>query len=128
MFHEREVRLTTLPGAVVRASVPAHECIVVKEPPYAASESFSLSVRDPGSFIVSGIHRHLDETTSSNSFESLFSFLSNVRFGIKFIGKGLLKYGNMGCLSGEGSFLPDYDPNAARGDPHHCSYTEQWVQ
>ena len=51
LFHEREVRLTTLPGAVVRASVPGHECLVVKEPPYGASESFSLSVRDPGSFI-----------------------------------------------------------------------------
>ena len=84
LFHEREVRLTTLPGAVVRASVPAHECIVVKEPPYGASESFSLSVRDPGSFIVSGIHRHLDETASSTSYECLISFLSNVRFGIKF--------------------------------------------
>ena len=51
LFGEREVRLTTLPGAAVRASVSDHECIVVKEMLYAASESFSLRVRDPRSFI-----------------------------------------------------------------------------
>ena len=67
LFREREVPLTTLPWDVVRVSVPAHECIVVKEPPHAASESFSMWVRDPGSFIVGGIHRHLNETASSTS-------------------------------------------------------------
>ena len=60
MFRERVVRWTTLPGNAVRASVPDHECIVVKKLPYAASETFSLCVRDPERFIVGIIHRHLD--------------------------------------------------------------------
>lgn len=59
LFGEREVRWTTLPGTAVRTSVPDHECIV-KNPPYAASESFSLWVRDPECFIAGEIHRHLD--------------------------------------------------------------------
>ena len=29
---------------------------------------------------------------------------------------------------GKGLSFRDYDPNAARGDLHHCSYTQQWVQ
>ena len=59
-FHERVVQWTTLPGSAVRASVQDHECIVVKEPPHAASETLSLWVRDPICFIAGEIHRHLD--------------------------------------------------------------------
>ena len=29
---------------------------------------------------------------------------------------------------GRGRSFRDYDPSASRGDPPHCSYTEQWVQ
>ena len=60
LFHEREVRWTTLPGAAVRASVPDHECFVVGKPLYAASGSPSLCVRDPECFIAGEIHQHLD--------------------------------------------------------------------
>ena len=44
------------------------------------------------------------ETTSYNSYECDFNFLSNVRFGIKFWER-FVRCGNMGCLSGEGSFF-----------------------
>ena len=70
-FRERVVRWTTLPGTAVRASVPDHECTVVKKPPYAASETFSLWIRDPECFIAGEIHRHLDV------WDKLFQGLSN---------------------------------------------------
>ena len=60
LFREWVVRWITLPGNAVRAPVPDHECIVVKKSPYAASETFSLWVRDPECFIVGEIHRQLD--------------------------------------------------------------------
>lgn len=59
-FHERVVQWTTFPGSAVSASVQDNECIVVKEPPHAASETLSLWVRDPNCFIAGEIHRHLD--------------------------------------------------------------------
>jgi len=39
-----------------------------------------------------------------------------------------VRYGNEGCLIERGLSAWDYDPSASRGDPPHCSYTEQWVQ
>lgn len=59
LFHERDVRWITLPGAAVRASVRGHECFVVGKPPYGPSRSPSLWVRDPECFIAGEIHRHL---------------------------------------------------------------------
>ena len=54
---------------------------------------------------------------------NVFSFLSNVRFGIKFWDR-FIEMWEYGLFEWGGVFFRDYYPNASRGDPHHCSYAE----
>ena len=98
LFRERQVRWTTLPGAAVSPRSWMHCCeetavcrfgVVLFMGAWRAVKFTNISMRQ------------LPRTAKNVTLA--FWVMSGL--GLSF-GEGFLSYGNMGCLSGEGSFFP----------------------
>ena len=98
LFREREVRLTTLPGAaVMNALLWRHRRMPLRSRSLYEYVTPGLALWVEFTDISM---RRLPRTATNVSLA--FWVISSL--GLSF-GKGLLRYGNVGCLSGEGSFF-----------------------